>query len=747
MRWSMVRDSWRLALSGLVDREYYEAQTGLSFHTPLGVARHYLRQGADASLSVHPLFEAEFLARRQQLSGNPLLDYLDREEHSPHPLFHLPTARKALRRAGLRPEPGVWSAWVRAANSKTSLPLRDSTRELSWGDFRRAVIAAASRHRGLAPHAEPAATGEPVAPDSPQTSLVASPSTDLRSVLALAAMTLAAPSQELVVVGALTRSQFCVLTAYGLLCRVLVVNTEADVSLAQRWNTGGKLATGSNLVFIAAGAKVTVEALDQLTAALADQRVAITQPLYERADMTIRSAGAYFAPNEVGPTPLLARHATADAAGFDRQPIPAVLSSVVAIRRSTWLSLGHFEPAFDHELAATDLSMRAAETGAGIALLVGSAQVTTATPGGDQDGARLLLRARHTAAPKGSAELLSSAGFVVSGHEESDGASLPLLAPKATGLRALPRLRWTIDTPVTSGWWASAWGDWHFAHSLASALQRLGQHVSVDTRAARSRPTRSHDDVLLVLRGLDAVAPPPGAVNLLWVLYGADEVSAEEARAYSRVFAASTLWAGKQSAAWGISIESLLQCTDPASFNPDRAEAGDHSRVLFVGNARRGSTRPMVAAALDAGTELSVYGTGWESTAPAPRVVAQRVANAELGRLYASAEIVLNDHREDMRRAGFMSNRLFDAVACGARVLSDPVAGLDEVFDGCVQSCEASRAGELLALPPDEVWPSRAHRLAVAARIRADHSFDKRAKVLLEAAIEVLRQREQEADA
>ena len=33
--------------------------------------------------------------------------------------------------------------------------------------------------------------------------------------------------------------------------------------------------------------------------------------------------------------------------------------------------------------------------------------------------------------------------------------------------------------------------------------------------------------------------------------------------------------------------------------------------------------------------------------------------------------MVLNDHWEDMRAEGFLSNRLFDAVASGARVVTD----------------------------------------------------------------------------
>ena len=37
-----------------------------------------------------------------------------------------------------------------------------------------------------------------------------------------------------------------------------------------------------------------------------------------------------------------------------------------------------------------------------------------------------------------------------------------------------------------------------------------------------------------------------------------------------------------------------------------------------------------------------------------------------------------------MREKGFISNRIFDGIACGACIISDPVAGLDELFPGRV---------------------------------------------------------------
>ncbi|MFT4216309.1 MAG: glycosyltransferase [Micropruina sp.] len=300
---------------------------------------------------------------------------------------------------------------------------------------------------------------------------------------------------------------------------------------------------------------------------------------------------------------------------------------------------------------------------------------------------------------------------------------------------AAPTLRWAIDTAATPGRWGDLWGDTHFAVSLAHALRRLGQQVTIDRRDTRDRPSRAADDVVLGLRGLELGRPRPGQLNLLWVISHPDEVTAEEAGRYDRVFAASPRWARQRSDEWGIPVIPLLQCTDAELCRPERTGAGTAGGVLFLGNARRGAHRPIVEAAA-AVTDVAIIGTGWENTEQADRVVATSVPNDQVGAYYAAADVVLNDHWSDMRDAGFVSNRLFDAVACGARVLSDPVDAMAELFDGSVITCEsADDVRAALAGDPDQVWPDRARRLATAARVRAEHSFDQRAATLLEHAL------------
>jgi spore maturation protein CgeB len=110
----------------------------------------------------------------------------------------------------------------------------------------------------------------------------------------------------------------------------------------------------------------------------------------------------------------------------------------------------------------------------------------------------------------------------------------------------------------------------------------------------------------------------------------------------------------------------------------------------------------------------------------------------QLPDLYSSAAIVLNDHWDDMREHGFVSNRVFDALACGAFVLSDENAGLAEAVGEGVETFSdvddlRAKLGLYLEDPRLRREVAERGRRAVLARHTADH----RAEQLLELLAEV----------
>ena len=297
-----------------------------------------------------------------------------------------------------------------------------------------------------------------------------------------------------------------------------------------------------------------------------------------------------------------------------------------------------------------------------------------------------------------------------------------------------PRLRWAIDIAAPAANRGDRWGDTYFARSLADALERRGQHVAIDRRDARERDSRDHDDVLLVLRGLDRVTPRPGLLNVEWIISHPDMISPDEVAGFDLVYAASTSWSTRMTREWGTPIEPLLQCTDTRWFHPDRAEPDTGPALLFVGNSR-GVYRYAVRSALAVGADLTLHGNDWTEFVDREQIASGGVANEEVGALYASAGVVLNDHHLDMRRDSFASNRLFDAAACGARILSDRIDGLEEIFSGLVLPFDNEHELARLVAPPYDAFPDDETRRSIATRIIAEHSFDKRAETLIDDAV------------
>jgi hypothetical protein len=536
--------------------------------------------------------------------------------------------------------------------------------------------------------------------------------------------------------------------------RVTWTYVSSDLNDAAAQNLGFAASNGERVVYALNQIAPDVTALGPLADALDDPAVAIAQPVIVDHAGLIISAGAVFGPGGVRPRPFLQGHHQRDLRVGDSLDVPAVLSPVIAARAADVIALHGIDPAIGPELAEVDLSMRAHAHGSSVVLpsCVVRGTRDDFLPRLSYVEAVDLLEKRWDRAPAGTLDAFARTGFEVVLHrsevlpreKEVTGPPAPLdhpllvptpvVRPRVRVAEHPKRLRWTIDTAAPAGPRGETWGDTHFARSLAAALEQRGQHVAVDNRGLRQRSSRDLDDVLVVLRGLDLVAPRPGPLCLQWIISHPDLVTPEEAAPFDAVFAASLQWSAEKTAAWGIPIQPLLQCTDTALFSPDRVDPEARHEVLFVGNSR-GVYRNALRSATAAGADVTLYGGDWARVLPDAKVTAKHVPNDELGRLYSSAGVVLNDHWEDMRRDGFVSNRLFDAAASGARVISDDVAGVAEIFGDQVQVFRSDAEMRDLLERGEKAFPASEELIANAMRIREEHSFDRRAQQLLETAL------------
>jgi len=534
--------------------------------------------------------------------------------------------------------------------------------------------------------------------------------------------------------------------------RVRVHQVPVDLGFALAVNEGLARVTGEYVVVCDPAIVVDEGWLPPLLQALDDDVVAV-QSLTVAADDTIDSAGATFTSGGPLPSALLQGHPVDDLAQLGIFEVPALLGRLFLLRTEDAVAARGLDCRLVKSWHATDLSLRLRRDRGGRCLVVPASTARSLpedpparrAPVGSDDE---VMRERWSDdLPPVDTSLWRRAGFEIAHHEslanQESGATRiqPMVVRQRRTVTkgpaaGLPSLRWALKIAAPSGPRKRLWGDWHFAQSLAEALRRLGQEVVVDAREAVYRPTGYLDDVRLVIRGLDVVRADDGRVNLLWVISHPDEVSREELRGYDAVFAASDLWARRVTADWGVPVEPLLQCTDPHRFHPDVAPPDSGPPVLFVGNSRN-VYRPVVRIPVEAGVDVHIYGSGWEQFVPPQVIRGTSLPNAEVARFYRSAGVVLNDHWDDMRSEGFISNRLFDVAAAGGRIVSDHVAGVGALFGGLLKVWRGpEELLELLRAPIDKTFPPDAQRREIAARIAAEHSFDARARRLLKVALE-----------
>ncbi|WP_342071033.1 glycosyltransferase family protein [Yoonia algicola] len=272
------------------------------------------------------------------------------------------------------------------------------------------------------------------------------------------------------------------------------------------------------------------------------------------------------------------------------------------------------------------------------------------------------------------------------------------------------------------------WGDYHFARSLARAFCRLGHKATICPVEDWYADDRS-GGIDLVLRGRANFRRQPGRLCLMWAI-------SKNMRAVNYKNADHVFWASKKlfDAAEnerGGGTSSLL----PQAFDHHLmklAQSRPRKGLAFVGRARAGFARSSVVHAAAANEALRIWGPGWKGSDYEQFVVADNVPNDDLPEIYQTAEIVLNDHTAIMKENGFLSNRVFDTLACGAIPLSEDVGWLpDDIADFVYVYHDQDSFEASLALARSEPLSKRRKRDGLAKKLATTHSFDARARQIL----------------
>lgn len=282
----------------------------------------------------------------------------------------------------------------------------------------------------------------------------------------------------------------------------------------------------------------------------------------------------------------------------------------------------------------------------------------------------------------------------------------------------------SLSIKIAAPDWLNArfWGDYHFATSLRTNLVKLGYHVVI--QVYHEWEDNVGFDVVIVLRGPKRYMPNKGQFNIMWNISHPQEISYEEYSSYDQLLIASNPYAETLSINHGNKVMPLLQCSDTTLFYP--TSVSKNNQIVFVGNSH-GLVRPIVGAAIRLNYDISVYGKDWQGLIDEKYIRGDHIPNRKLKHVYSRSSIVLNDHWPDMRNLGFISNRIFDVLACNGTIISDSIHGIPEelkkfihIWDGSLKNLEQN-----IILNKTSLFANESNSI-----IRNDHNFENRTKII-----------------
>ncbi len=519
----------------------------------------------------------------------------------------------------------------------------------------------------------------------------------------------------------------------------LVRNIE-NLNFALGCNLGFANSRGSRVVFLNNDTEVTSGWLQALINPLQQKDIGAVQPKLLFPDGRIQCAGIVFSEKSPLGFPIYADFPSYLPQFSISRRYQAVTAACMATNAEDFVHLGGFDPLFVNGQEDVDFCLRLAEIGKGCWYESRSVVLhhESKTPGRGQFVAqnRALFAQRWSRTLKPDADFYyQQDGYVIRGWR-NDGHEVPgyqpvLAVSEQSKVKSIQPKVFAIKISCPSVNVKDEWGDYHFARSLGKALYRAGHSFRIDFLNEWDNGRYAVNEVNLVLRGLSSFEPRKNQLNLMWLISHPDKVDADELEKYDHIFVASICYTKQLQKKFGKKVSCLLQCTDPDLFFPDEKESAFSSDVLFVGNSRN-HYREVVKSAIDADLKLSVYGTRWHQFIPDQYIKGENIANCELARYYRNARVILNDHWPDMREKGFVSNRIFDVLACGKPLVSDAVEGLPSdiqryitFFDDYTSIKEAVKiAGKKDLLRKQE-------RFAFSLKVHEQHSFDARVSTLL----------------
>ena len=251
-----------------------------------------------------------------------------------------------------------------------------------------------------------------------------------------------------------------------------------------------------------------------------------------------------------------------------------------------------------------------------------------------------------------------------------------------------------LKISAESNW--HTWGDYILGNDLKVGFEKLGHNV-VTSYIEDFYPKESQEtNIDVYMHGFVPFNPikETNKKNVMYLYYPLE--TAQTHKYKNLKDAKEPYWYSLQTELWdydliavaspkyqkeieklGIKTIFTPQFTNPEKFFYEFDETKAHD-ILFVG--RPGYERISAKWAIESGFDVALYGNGWQDKAPIEFFKGDYIDNEELHKYYASSKIVLNDTRGDMKKAGFISNRVFDVTASGGFLISDYMEEIEQFY-------------------------------------------------------------------
>ena len=253
-----------------------------------------------------------------------------------------------------------------------------------------------------------------------------------------------------------------------------------------------------------------------------------------------------------------------------------------------------------------------------------------------------------------------------------------------------------IGLKISAGQNWFSWGDYILGQDLKSGFETIGYSVEPAYMENFYSEDASNTPIDVYMHGFIPFNPPvhPEKINVMYLYYPLETAQMQKYHNLKNI--SEPDWMSLQTELWdfqliavasptyqkeieklGIKTIFVPQFTNPRKFFYEYDKEASYD-ILFVG--RPGYERISAKWAIESGFDVALFGEGWETQAPKEMVKGTYIDNSELHKYYASAKIVLNDTRADMKKAGFISNRVFDVTASEGFLISDYMPEIEQFY-------------------------------------------------------------------